>query len=423
MKQVEKPSTILLFYIQTRFWSMGEGKGTPSFVRTLTWLAERGHSVHVFLPSHDEGDEIREDTFSGVHLHHVPAPGRLIPRAALPLPKRLHERLRTWIRYQSWGRKYGELLARELQPDLLISLGAFEAPAARAVGEALGIPNVIRLYGSWLPMEKSVRYYLNFPAICALRTPAVAHLITDDGSQGDRIALRAGVPEDRLFFPRNGIDLARFSPDGPPGERDELRTRLGIGREAPVLISATRLSVEKKLHRVMAVVPDLVRQLPDFVFLLVGDGEERERLEKQVEELAVGPHVRFVGAVANDDVPSYLRAADLLVSLLDRTNTNNPVLEAMAAGLPIFALQTGATHEVIEPGVSGWILGPDELPELATHLAARLGDRGSLCRAGEAARRRITRLVKSPEERLGFEVALYEAAATGRPLPRWEMPR
>lgn len=417
------PLRFLLFYVQARFWSMGEGKGTPSFERTLTSLAGRGHEVHVFLPSHDDGGELRAPRIPGLHFHPVEPSGRFIPRAALPLTRRMYERFATWRRYQEWAVRHGEALARTLDPHLLLSLGAFEAPAARTVGETLGIPNVIRLYGSWLPLEKSHRYYANFPALQALRTPAVAHLITDDGSGGDRIARRAGVPDDRLFFPRNGLDLDHFAPCRSREERRSLRTRLGIPANAPVVVSATRLSVEKKLERLFGSLPELLRLRPDTVVLVVGDGDERPRLERLLSELGVAGAVRFVGAVPHEEVPAYLRAGDLLVSLLDRTNTNNPVLEAMAAGIPPLVLETGATREVIESGVSGWILAPQELPSLAQRLADLLSNPGALIAAGHAARARIERIVPSVEERLSFEVALYEAAALRQALPRWDRPR
>ena len=417
------PRTFLIFYIQTHFWSMGEGKGTPSFVRTLNSLAERGHSVHVFMPAESGIDAPYVDSFGDVVLHHEPSPGRLEPRASLPVVKRVLERATAWYRYQRWARTAGLRIARELNPDLVISLGTSEAPASRAVAEAIEVPNVVRLYGSWLPIEKSVRYYLNFPALAALRTPAVAYLITDDGSMGDRIAYRAGVPEDRVFFPRNGLDLEQFHPDGPPGERERVRAEFGIAPDAPVIVSATRLNVEKKVERILGAIPAVAREIPNVVCLVLGDGDKRADLERLVETLGVQRNVIFAGAVANSEIPRYLRAGDVLVSLLDRTNTNNPTLEAMAVGLPIVALETGATREVVEAGVSGWILDPSALPELPSLLVRVLSDPDALRRAGANARARIERLVRTPKERLDFEVDLYEAAAERRPLPTWDPAR
>ena len=95
----------------------------------------------------------------------------------------------------------------------------------------------------------------------------------------------------------------------------------------------------------------------------------------------------------------------------------------MAVGLPIVALETGATREVVEAGVSGWILDPSALPELPSLLVRVLSDPDALRRAGANARARIERFVRTPKERLDFEVDLYEAAAERRPLPTWDPAR
>ncbi|MEZ4648934.1 MAG: hypothetical protein R3E97_09155 [Candidatus Eisenbacteria bacterium] len=205
--------TFLIFYIQTHFWSMGEGKGTPSFVRTLNSLAERGHAVHVFMPTEIGEDTPYVDTFGDVVLHHEPSPGRIEPRASLPVVKRVVERAVAWQRYQRWARAAGLRIARELNPDLVISLGTSEAPSPRRRGSDRG-SNVVRLYGSWLPIEKSVGTTSTSPRSAS---PNAGASPTDHGrrkhGRPDRAPGRCtGRPR---LLPAERKRLERFHPDGP----------------------------------------------------------------------------------------------------------------------------------------------------------------------------------------------------------------
>ncbi len=409
------PLTVLLVYAQSVFWSMGEGKGAIAFSKTLEILHRRGHGVHVFLPSPD-GEPDREDEYHGARLHFRRAPGRMIPRARLPLPHRLWERYSVWRRYQNWAKEEGARLAKELKPDLFIALGDFEAPVASALAQQFDKPNVTRFYGDWLPNRKNAKFYANFPTIAGYRAPATAYLVTNDGSQGDVSARLLGVPQDRFYFLRNGLDFERFQP-GPP-ERN-VRAELGLGPNQPMVMTATRLSQEKKLERVIDAFPQVLSRIPEATLVMVGDGEDRPHLEEQARALDLTDRVLFPGAVTQDAIADYCRSSQLLVSILDRTNASNPVFEAMACGLPVLALDTGSTSEVVEDGESGWLLSPERMHELPSRIADLLETPSELRRVGHQAARRIRELLVTREERLDFELRLYEAAGRRQPLPKW----
>src|SRR5206468_11016146 len=97
-------------------------------------------------------------------------------------------------------------------------------------------------------------------------------------------------------------------------------------------------------------------------FLVVGDGEERKRLEEQATRLGLRQAVVFLGA--RDDVPRLLAAADVYVhpSLFEALPTS--LLEAMATGLPVVATRVGGVPEIVAHGRTGLLVEagrPDEL--------------------------------------------------------------
>lgn len=411
--------TFLVVYNSAVFWSMGEGRGTPSFLRTVEALVGHGHEVHVCLPGQVDGspgpdgsEATSVEMYHGCQLHRSNPPGRIIPRVALPLPLRMWERWRCWRRYQKWARATALEVGRQQRPDLVVGMGDYEAPVASAVARELGVPNVTRLFGVY--GRSGLHYWANFPGRASLRTPAAALLITNDGSPGDRLARRAGFPEDRTFFIRNGIVFDQFHP-GPPSPA--VRERLAVRPDQPLLMTVSRLSSEKRIYRALHAFVEVHAQRPEAVLALVGDGEERPALEALAEELGLAHCVRFPGAILQRDLPDWYRTADLVLSLLDRTNTANPCFEAMASGAVYVALETVTTRDLITDQVNGIVVPRAELSTLGARLVDLLDQEDLRRQIGAAAAAEIQKRLVTPEERLAFEVDLYEAIAHGRPWP------
>lgn len=406
--------SILAVYAQPRLWSMGDGAGSISFTGTLESLAGRGHEVHVSLPA-GEGENEGAEGYRGFTLHRRTAGARFVPRASLPSPLRLWERYRSWIAYQHWAVAAALEVARTHPPDLLLALGSFEAPVASRVARKLGVPNVTRLYGCWLRLDDRKRFYANFPEILAFRAPADLLLVTNDGSRGDEAARRLKVSRDRFVFVRNGLDFDRFRP-GPGSEA--VRRRLGVEPDQPLLVTVTRLAPEKRLERALGALSGLIEKVPRSVLALVGDGPDRETLESRAAKMGLGAHVRFPGPVEHDRLPEWYRTADLLLSLLDRTNASNPVFEAMACGRVPVVLDSGATREVVAHGRTGIVVRSEELPALGGILADLLLDPARRERLGAAAAQAIRELLPGAKERMSYETELLEAAADRRPIGR-----
>jgi len=128
---------------------------------------------------------------------------------------------------------------------------------------------------------------------------------------------------------------------------------------------------------------------PSAQVLLVGDGPERAKLERDAERLGVGDRLHFVGFFAHDWLPAVFAHADLLVlpSLYEELGT--VLLEAMQAALPIVASRTGGIPDVIEDGVNGILVPPGEPEELAHAINRLLADRDLARRLSEGAQERV----------------------------------
>ena len=193
-------------------------------------------------------------------------------------------------------------------------------------------------------------------------------------------------PPERLRLIPGGLDLARFA---PRGLRQKTRERLGLASEAPAAICVARFETVKAQRVLLAAWASLRPALPLAVLLLVGGGSLEAQLEAQARECGILESVRFLGRKENAEIPELLEAAD--VGVLSSTGSegfSRAVLEYMALGLPVAATRVGAVPDLVEDGVSGRIVPPEDPQALALALrellSASAGQRKEWGQAGRA---------------------------------------
>ncbi|WP_225048157.1 glycosyltransferase family 4 protein [Lacticaseibacillus kribbianus] len=145
-----------------------------------------------------------------------------------------------------------------------------------------------------------------------------------------------------------GVDLTQFRSAKDTGVRE----RLGLS-QVPVLLSLSRVAYEKRIDKIVAAMPDILKQVPNAVLLVVGDGPAREDLAQQAESLGIADHVRFTGEVDHDAVPDYYRAGDVFVSASDSESQGLTYIEAMAAGRKVVAWAGEYTQTLLDDPAIG----------------------------------------------------------------------
>ena len=158
----------------------------------------------------------------------------------------------------------------------------------------------------------------------------------------------------RIRVIHTGLDLAAMDRGG---EGRRVREEFNLPEDAVVAGTVSRLFKEKGHTHLV----DALSQLPDLepplYLLIVGTGDERSALERQVEDLGLSERVRFTGYY--EDLPGALRAMDIFVQpSIDHEGFPTSVLEAQAAGLPVIASDIGGTHETLDVGTTGILVPP-----------------------------------------------------------------
>jgi glycosyltransferase involved in cell wall biosynthesis len=200
-------------------------------------------------------------------------------------------------------------------------------------------------------------------------------------SQGERIRGEAMGIQGRYRVIPNGVDLAAFAP-ASAADRRAARARLGFP-EAPLVVCIGRLSRQKGQDVLLAAWPQVRARVPEARLALVGEGAERERLER-----VAPPEVVFAGN--RSDVPDWLAAADVVAAPSRWEGMSIALLEALARTRSVVATDAAGAAEALGAG-SEAIVPVEDVQALAGALVERLLDPALAEAEGREGRRRVER--------------------------------
>jgi glycosyltransferase involved in cell wall biosynthesis len=258
-----------------------------------------------------------------------------------------------------------------------------------------------------LPLPSPVR---NAHILMSLRK--VDRLITPSRFVAEQYTAN-GIARDRLTVIQNGIDVENFA----PGQRGAAMLTLGfIGH------LGQHKGLEILLHALSLMDASKVR------LLVAGTGEESGRLQMFCHERGLDPYVSFLGHVDNRQIAALYQQIDvLIVPSVWPENSPVTITEAMASGIPVIASDVGGIGEMVEDGVTGYLVPLRDSLAIAERIERFLTRPELLKRMGEKAlakiqsyqmRQQVERLVdvyrevlaqRQPMPRLDFEVVLYDA--------------
>jgi phosphatidyl-myo-inositol dimannoside synthase len=247
-----------------------------------------------------------------------------------------------------------------------------------------GAPYLCWSHGEDVTMARTSREYT---WVMARVFRGAAAILANSANTRDLVA-GLGVERRRIHVVYPGVDTRRFHA-GVEGR--DMRDRLLAGGDT-LLVTVGRLQRRKGHDQVIAAMRSLRETQPGLRYAVVGDGDERARLEGLVADYGLGGRVTFTGAVPWADLPAYVAAADLVVMPNrdeggDIEGFGMVFLEAAACGKPSIGGNSGGVPEAIEHERTGLLVdGRDEVAVAAAigRLAADATLRDQMGRAGRA---------------------------------------
>ena len=214
---------------------------------------------------------------------------------------------------------------------------------------------------------------------CALATTVVAN-----SHAATRGLFRSTL--NKIAIVPNCIHLSEFVAQKTA---EDLRQEIGAGKGTQLVGVLAALRPEKDLGTFLRAAAEVHRKAREVRFVLIGEGSERLKLEALARELGIAERVLFLGD--RRDVPDLLHALDVFVLSSTTESFPNAVLEAMAARKPVVATRVGGTPELVEDGVSGYLVPVGDSAAMGQRIAELLHDPAKRRAMGEAGRARAER--------------------------------
>jgi glycosyltransferase involved in cell wall biosynthesis len=341
----------VIFSVQidtARTWRGGQNQ----VLLTARGLQGRGHRVVVV--AHPEG-ELRKRLGDDIEV--VP----LSPRNEVDLPA-------------AW--RLSRVL-RDLQPDIVHAHdphGVAAAAAALSIGSPPSRPPLVA--------ARRVDFRLKGNSFSKWKYRQVSCFITASDAIREML-LEDGIAPDRVVTVHEGVNIDRIDRAEPANLHEEY----WFPANAPIVGNIAALVPHKGQKYLLEAAAEVVQELPEVRFLILGEGELRHELEQQARQLRLGPHLVLAGF--RQDILSALKALDLFVMSSVTEGLGTSLLDAMAARRPIVATTAGGIPEVVVDGKTGLLVQPRDGKGLAQAILTLLRDPERRERMADAGYRRV----------------------------------
>jgi len=276
-----------------------------------------------------------------------------------------------------WFRACLQLLRREQVA--LIHAHEFSAILCGwIVAMVAGVPFVATVHGKnyfWEKLRRRVTYRL-------VSRQGTMVVVSQDLKQF--MCDKVGVAAKRVEVIYNGVAPAQKFTDE---ETQTCKAELGISGSYPVLGVVGSLYPVKGHRFLLEAMPEVLRRWPKAQLLVIGRGELEVVLKEQVEQLAIGANVHFLGM--RQDVPRLLSVLDVFVLPSLSEGLSLALLEAMAAEKPVVATLVGGNPELVDHGRTGFWVQSEDAKDLAVNLLKLLSDQGTMQQFGRQAAERV----------------------------------
>ncbi len=307
-------------------------------------------------------------------------------------------RCREFLKHVSWNGFEGEMLRHDtpnlpaatwdllrrlhhFQADVLLCHGYKANLLGRMAARVCGIPAVAVARG-WTSEDWKVQLY---ETVDRLHLRYMDRVVCVSHAQATKVK-RGGVPPGKIVVIPNASGLSPIEHTAADG-----RVRLQSFLDDPgewLVVSAGRLSREKGFSVLVEAARRVIDKLPSARFIIFGEGVQRSVLERQIAQARLNHVVALPGH--RGDWTQLLPSADLFVLPSLTEGLPNVLLEAGSAGVPVVATAVGGAPEVVQHGVTGLLVPPQDPSALAERLIELLPDESRRQQMGRAARWHVT---------------------------------
>ena len=239
------------------------------------------------------------------------------------------------------------------------------APLAAGICRVLNVPLWLQVHG--------IEVFWREPSALKRRSVQSARIVTAVSRHTRRRLLHwVGIDPARVKVLPNTVN-----PQYQPGPKPAYLIDRHAAGGKKVLLTVSRLDSRERYKghdRIIRTLPRVLQQHPDTIYLIVGDGDDRPRLESLAVECGVAKHVQFAGLVPPEELPHYFRLADVFVLPSTGEGFGIVFLEAMATGVRVIGGSQDGSRDALCDGALGTLVDPENAEELTSAILAALDD-------------------------------------------------
>ncbi|MFC1912762.1 glycosyltransferase family 4 protein [Chloroflexota bacterium] len=325
-------------------------------------MVKQGLNVHVIIPSVD--DSPREETVEGVHVHRVInsnfKPARLFSFVFAVKVMRKAARLNKTEKFDVVHSHFadhagfaGAIISKILRRPFVLTTHGYDVYYSKELGYGIGTTWLGRVYTSFI-LKRADK-------ICPVSNALKKQCIT-----------RWHINPKKLEVNHDGTHITK-----PPAE-DELnrfKSILNID-DKKVILSVSSLIKRKGHQNIVKALPAVIREVPDAIFILVGEGPYLPELERLIKELKLQSYVKITNRFANrSELPMFLSICDVFVLASVLEAFGIVYLEALALGKPVIGSRGEGDEDFIVDGENGFLVDPTNTDELAKRIVVLLKDK------------------------------------------------
>jgi glycosyltransferase involved in cell wall biosynthesis len=295
---------------------------------------------------------------------------------------------------------------RRLNPDIIHAHDA-HGVAMAALALSIGAGSVNRTGGRMpaLVAARRVDFHLRGNSLSRWKQRQVDCFIAASEAIR-RMLVQDGVPPDRTMTVHEGIDIEHVLAAAPV----DVHEAFWLPHQAPVVGNVAALVPHKGQRHLIDAAQLVVREVPDARFVILGEGELRPLLERQVREHHLEKHVLLPGF--RTDVLGCIKGFDVFAMSSVTEGLGTSVLDAMACTRPVVATTAGGIPEVVDDGVTGLLVPPRDHAAMAGAMVRLLKDEALRARMGEAGLARVSQ--RFTVDRMVAETAAAYARIAGK---------
>jgi glycosyltransferase involved in cell wall biosynthesis len=340
-------------------------------------IASRGHSTLVVTASD-----------SGRNYMEVLGNNKIIRLRSIHNPKRVDQKFVLW----SGQKIYKEI--KEFNPDIIhihdvLSMGIESVHASHT----LDIPMIATIHQlpwfvtTYLPTIPGIQSFIerNLWSYSRWLNKQCKKMVVPTPTIAREIKERGGFITQVIS---NGVDLDHFKPESSnPLEEKVLRQKYNIEPNCPIILHVGRLDIDKNVADVIEAAAVAIKRTDAFL-VVVGDGERRNQLTELSKKLDIQARCKFLGFIDhNNDLPGLYRMSSVFITASEIETQGIVLLEALASGLPVVAVNATCIPDIIKHEVNGYLTSPNNVNYLGDYIMTLIKNPAKGQQMGEMGRK------------------------------------